>query len=864
MRTLCGTFLGLPAEEGTRTSTAPHLREKGLFGAPVAHFGVVETAGRLALHIHLIFWGGLSPQLLQDCGVYAKIVEEIHAALATQITTSAPPWAHVQDIMRRALRVAAVHVAQAQVEPHTAVASAEKLILAITAYKEGMQRVVVEVGAAALRRALDEGKEGAVAVEVARQAMEDAWAAATDERLERDHVYILQMLKAAAEAEAAGVAPPASAEAAVAAAAAALTAATAAAAAAVVAGSGNPDASAKAAKEAAAAAAVEAAAADSMRALLASKKGMEFWTRRGCIAALACNIHDHKPTCHKGPAGECACRLCQPAGHNLVRRPARAAEDAVAGGAAAAAGDAAGGGAASQDVAMEDAAEDGAAGRDTATKIAEPQEPALAPVLVLWLAKRETRIVGDKVEPVEHAAGSWVDAAGKGGWACPHCSASSKRSQDLVEEAVDVFTTAEEAGQHATPDPWEPSELAPLRPRSTCAVVYEQHKPTVALKGGVQPVPEGKQAEAAEGGAGRMTDEEVLERIEAVLHAVEWEHPQFCEFYPALAPKIRALLRGENPAAARRALALLAGLACRNGSLVSYNDVLTNAFGCNTAPMTLGSLESAKAAMFYLVKYLTKDAVALRACLSVLADAAKHIAMFPSTAEDSGEPPRTGKHFLQRSINALSALQEISDTQAAACLLGGKPTVCSHDSLYAYVWSAVDYTRRLRGGAPEEDEEDPEEGGGSEGGGGPGEEGEGGEDGGGDEDEGEGGGEGGGEGAGAGGTAGSGGTPSQGGDRDWLSQAAGGGEPDDVADRAGGAGGRRARPQAAHSCWRAPARGVAGARGPSSTLGLTWRLARASAAGAAARRAAPPSTPPPRASWWASARRLTTRSGGTR
>ena len=50
---------------------------------------------------------------------------------------------------------------------------------------------------------------------------------------------------------------------------------------------------------------------------------------------------------------------------------------------------------------------------------------------------------------------------------------------------------------------------------------------------------------------------------------------------------------------------------CANSRITCFNPVLTTLLRCNTAPVLLGSRESSRGACFYLVKYLTKDSVAL-------------------------------------------------------------------------------------------------------------------------------------------------------------------------------------------------------------------------------------------------------------
>ena len=61
---------------------------------------------------------------------------------------------------------------------------------------------------------------------------------------------------------------------------------------------------------------------------------------------------------------------------------------------------------------------------------------------------------------------------------------------------------------------------------------------------------------------------------------------------------------------------------------------------------------------------MVKEAYALQASLSVLLDARKHIADYPTQAADAGSGERTARHFLQRVLNSTTA--ELAPTQAAA------------------------------------------------------------------------------------------------------------------------------------------------------------------------------------------------------
>ena len=112
---------------------------------------------------------------------------------------------------------------------------------------------------------------------------------------------------------------------------------------------------------------------------------------------------------------------------------------------------------------------------------------------------------------------------------------------------------------------------------------------------------------------------------------------------------------------------LVKALAVRNGAVVSFSPVLTQCLGCNTAAILLGSEEQARAALFYLVKYMNKDSVPLGNSLPVIRQVLLHVNRYPSRAADADTDSRTGKYFLERIVNGFTGLAEISDTQSAAC-----------------------------------------------------------------------------------------------------------------------------------------------------------------------------------------------------
>ena len=93
-------------------------------------------------------------------------------------------------------------------------------------------------------------------------------------------------------------------------------------------------------------------------------------------------------------------------------------------------------------------------------------------------------------------------------------------------------------------------------------------------------------------------------------------------------------------------------MSCRNASLIEYSPVLTRLANCNSAPLMLGAGQSAKGAGLYMCKYMVKESYAVAASISVLLDARRNIAAYPTQASDDGAD-RTTKHFLQRVFSSI-------------------------------------------------------------------------------------------------------------------------------------------------------------------------------------------------------------------
>jgi len=102
--------------------------------------------------------------------------------------------------------------------------------------------------------------------------------------------------------------------------------------------------------------------------------------------------------------------------------------------------------------------------------------------------------------------------------------------------------------------------------------------------------------------------------------------------------------------------------------------------------MFLGSAEQGKSALFYIASYIAKNKVALEQCLTVLNKAISHVNKYPSKyTPEQGKTVKHGtvKHILERTLNQLNLLMEISEYQAAAALLD-LPTEISSDNFVFY------------------------------------------------------------------------------------------------------------------------------------------------------------------------------------
>ena len=180
---------------------------------------------------------------------------------------------------------------------------------------------------------------------------------------------------------------------------------------------------------------------------------------------------------------------------------------------------------------------------------------------------------------------------------------------------------------------------------------------------------------------------------QAVQRVLDFEPVEELLKLPMLAPlfqRLGCLTAEEN----RRLVQEWRHLRCANANLVDFNDVLTTCTGSNTAPYQLGAGQAAAGALFYLVKYFTKDSCKINSALSVLREARQTLETHGSRAEDQG-PQRDRQFMMTRALNKLDS--EIALTQAAAMLLGMPASGSSESFLYLDSWAFLHAAQK---GAP--------------------------------------------------------------------------------------------------------------------------------------------------------------------
>lgn len=137
-----------------------------------------------------------------------------------------------------------------------------------------------------------------------------------------------------------------------------------------------------------------------------------------------------------------------------------------------------------------------------------------------------------------------------------------------------------------------------------------------------------------------------------------------------------------------------------NSDIVSYSPALSAVMCCNTCVEYLGTNCQAKSAMYYLVKYITKDASDLENVLSLIQAASSHISKYPSVAPDSGTLERSTKHILSRILNSINGHCEVGGQIAALAALRFPSNIFSHDFTYCYIRPGIKWCKSVHSNHP--------------------------------------------------------------------------------------------------------------------------------------------------------------------
>ena len=107
--------------------------------------------------------------------------------------------------------------------------------------------------------------------------------------------------------------------------------------------------------------------------------------------------------------------------------------------------------------------------------------------------------------------------------------------------------------------------------------------------------------------------------------------------------------------------------------------ILAKLSGCHSNLQLLGNLIQSKATLFYIAKYFAKNKLEVSMLLTTIAKARNYTLMHRSQANDRQKDPvkRRVQFWMERIINSLDGIQEISDTQAASALLGLRAVLCT-------------------------------------------------------------------------------------------------------------------------------------------------------------------------------------------
>lgn len=148
---------------------------------------------------------------------------------------------------------------------------------------------------------------------------------------------------------------------------------------------------------------------------------------------------------------------------------------------------------------------------------------------------------------------------------------------------------------------------------------------------------------------------------------------------PELRAELLQILQSNcTPADAKKRVWKLA-LSCRNAYLVEFCKALAEVNGCNNNCQMIFGEAGAKAALFYLLKYMNKQDDKLAEVIPLLLHAREHVEKYGSEADDASTELGEARRTAVRLVNEINGKAEVSDCLAAASLIG-LPSLLSSNS----------------------------------------------------------------------------------------------------------------------------------------------------------------------------------------
>ena len=140
---------------------------------------------------------------------------------------------------------------------------------------------------------------------------------------------------------------------------------------------------------------------------------------------------------------------------------------------------------------------------------------------------------------------------------------------------------------------------------------------------------------------------------------------------------------------------LMGRLPRANGYVSTYNHMPSYRTGSHVNFQLLRSDEQARGAIFYICPYMVKEKAPLEQCIKIPRQAMKHVNMYRSSTEDSDTDFRRFVRLLERCLNRMNLMMDLSDYQMAAALVRLPSEICSDKFAYQTPKSCQEYRRSL-------------------------------------------------------------------------------------------------------------------------------------------------------------------------